>query len=201
MSSAMHGSEQEMARVARAKLGARPSYRVLIGGLGMGFTCRAALEVFGDDSYITVAELLPALIGYNQGVLGPLANHPLRDPRVELFEGDVREQLDTGRWDAVLIDVDNGPDAFTARGNAALYGPAGASKMAGALSPGGVLVIWSAAPSPAFEKSLSKCGLSTESRSVFARGNVQKGPRHTLVIGSAPSARAPRRPSARYRRD
>ncbi len=185
MSSATYGSEQAMASVAAEVLGERPKCRVLIGGLGMGFTCRAALDTFGADAEVTVAELLPALIDYNIGSLGPLADHPLQDARTRLLEGDVRIALEVGGWDVILMDVDNGPEAFTRRGNAGLYEPEGIALMTRALTAGGVVVVWSATSSPRFEGKLKRAGLRVESRRVYARGNANKGPKHTLFVGQS----------------
>lgn len=181
MSSAAYGSEQAMARVAFEAIGERPRPRILVGGLGMGFTLRAALDVFGKKAQVTVAELLPALVRYNLGVLGALAKHPLSDNRTTLFEGDVRVPLAEGGWDAVLMDVDNGPDAFTTGDNATLYGDAGARLMAGSLAPGGVLVVWSAYPSRSFERTLRRAGLRCETRRVRAREG-SKGSKHVLFV-------------------
>jgi spermidine synthase len=183
MSSAAHGSEEAMARVAAEALGARPGARVLVGGLGLGFTLRAALDAF-PDATVTVAELLPPLVGYNRGALADLARRPLDDPRVRLFEGDVRVPLGAGGWDAVLLDVDNGPEAFTTSANASLYDDAGAALLARALAPGGVLVVWSAGPSPAFERRLRRAGLACDTRR--ARARDRKGATHTLFVARAP---------------
>jgi spermidine synthase len=182
MSSRTYGSEQEMARVAAERLGARVKPRVLIGGLGMGFTLRAALDSFGPDAEVTVAELLPPLIDYNRGVLADGAGRPLEDRRVSLFEGDVRKPLGRAGWDVVLLDVDNGPDAFTAQGNKSLYGDRGVALMAGALNPGGVLVVWSAYPDKAFERRLRRVGLHCNALTVRARGAIKKGAKHTLFV-------------------
>lgn len=189
MSSATSGSEREMARIAAEALGNRPRLRVLIGGLGMGFTCRAALDTFPPTAQITVAELFPAIIELHQGVLAPLAEHPLRSERVVVEEVDVREPVDRGGWDAILLDVDNGPDAFTVRSNAGLYSQEGVNRLARALKPDGILVVWSAAPSPPFLKAMKKSGLHADALRVFARRDVQKGGRHTLFVGRVKSAR------------
>jgi len=186
MSSQTRGSERAMAHVGAELLGDRARARVLVGGLGMGFTCRAALDAFRDDAAITVAELLPAVVKFNEGTLGPLAGHPLRDRRVEIFAGDVREALRRSRWDAILLDVDNSPDAFTVESNARLYDRAGVRCLAEALRPGGVLVVWSAEASPRFESALRRAGLRAKSRRVFARDDVRKGPKHVLITGQAP---------------
>lgn len=185
MSSATSGSEQEMARAAADAVGPGPERRVLIGGLGMGFTCRAALDAFDDDAEIVVAELLPTIVELHRSHLGALAGRPLEQARVSLRTSDVREALAQGGWHAVLMDVDNGPDAFTVRSNASLYGREGAALLAGALAPHGVVVVWSAAPSPRFEQILAATGLDVEARAVYARGDARRGSRHTLFIGKA----------------
>jgi spermidine synthase len=185
MSSSVFGSEREMAIVARRMLADRPSCKVLIGGLGMGYTCRSALDEFGPDAAITVAELRPQVVAYNRGPLGPLADHPLRDPRMTLFEGNVKKQFTPGTWDAILIDVDNGPDDKSTRSNNPLYGIKGASLMAHALAPGGVLVVWSVDSSRPFEGAMRSAGLTVETQRVYARTEARKGPKHTLFIGRA----------------
>jgi len=186
MTSATYGSEQAMASIAAEALGERPRARVLVGGLGMGFTVRAALDSFQRDARITVAELLPPLVGYNRGVLGHLADHPLRSRRVRLFQGDVRIQLQKGGWDAILMDVDNGPDALTSPDNASLYGDDGVALMARSLTRGGLLVVWSAYPDRRFAARLRRADLRCETRRVHARGAIRKGPRHTLFIAQSP---------------
>jgi spermidine synthase len=186
MSSACHGSERAMASVAAELLGEIDDARVLVGGLGMGHTLRAALDVFGRRAKITVAELLPAVILYNQGVLGPLAGHPLRDRRVTLFEGDVRVALEQGPWDAILLDVDNGPDAMVVGDNAALYGDGGSARLAATLRPGGVAIVWAGYPSRAYERTLRAAGLEVETRRVRARWPLAKGAKHVLFVGRRP---------------
>ena len=185
MTSAAHGSERALATWAAEALGPRSSPRVLVGGLGMGFTLRAALVSFGKEAHITVAELLPQIIAYNRGELGEVAGRPLADRRVLLFEGDVRVPLTKGGWDAVLLDVDNGPDPFTASGNAGLYDDAGVSMLRRALTPGGVLAVWSAYPCRPFEKRLRRAGLRCKTRQCFARGEVRKGAKHTLFLAQS----------------
>ncbi len=181
MSSAEFGSEQAMATVAAERVGRRAGARVLVGGLGMGFTLRAALECFGPRARVVVAELMPAVVRFNRGELGTLAERPLDDPRVTLIEADVREPLSRGGWDAVLLDVDNGPEAFTVPSNVGLYTREGVRNMVDALSPGGVIVVWSAFPSQAFERDVRRLGVAIESRHVRARASG-KGPRHTLFV-------------------
>jgi len=185
MSSASYGSEQAMATVAHELLGKRANCKVLVGGLGMGFTCRAALDEFGADAEVTVAELLPSVVGHNHGPLGTLADHPLLDERTRLFDGDVRELLTRGAWDAILIDVDDGPDARTTPANKALFSHKGIARLARALRRTGVLVVWSAYASPAFEATLRRTDLAVETRRVYARAPARKGPKHTLFIGRA----------------
>jgi spermidine synthase len=191
MSSATFGSEQAMARIAHEMLGDRPKPRVLVGGLGMGFTLRAVLDEFGPALRVTVAELLPALVRYSREVLGHLAKHPLRDRRVRLYEGDVRVAIDEGGWDAILLDVDNGPEALTTRSNASLYGHAALERMRKSLKLGGVLVVWSAFASRDFESRLRRAGFASEVHRVRARGEIRKGATHTLFTARAPR-RAPR---------
>jgi spermidine synthase len=181
MSSSMYGSEQAMAAVAAEKVGQRSCPRVLVGGLGMGFTLRAALDKFGAEAEVTVAELMPAVVRYNRGELGALTDHPLQDPRVTLFEGDVRGALSDGGWDAVLMDVDNGPEAFTVPSNEGLYSSAGVQMTVESLAPGGVLIIWSAFRSRTFERLVEGLGLTIDTRRVRAR-ETGKGPFHTLFV-------------------
>ncbi len=186
MSSAVSGSEAQLAAIAAEHLPGRARPRVLVGGLGMGFTLRAALDRFGADAEITVAELLPDIVRYNRGPLAHLAAAPLDDPRVRLVEGDVREPIQAGGWDAILLDVDNGPDPLTAPSNASLYSDAGVRRLAAGLRSGGVAAIWSLSPDDAFLRRLQRAGLQAEARRVFAREGVKKGPRHTIFVAVRP---------------
>lgn len=186
MSSGAFGSEKAMATVARELLGGRQRCKVLVGGLGMGYTCRAVLEEFGPDARVTVAELLPSIVAYNRGPLGPLADHPLDDSRVQLFEGNVRDAIAKGGWDAILMDVDDGPDPRVTPSNKTLYSRNGVARMARALAPGGVLIVWSSYASKPFEVALSRTGLAVEARRVWARTEARRGSKHTLFIGRAP---------------
>jgi spermidine synthase len=197
MSSAAHGSEEAMAGVAFDAIRGRRAPRVLIGGLGMCYTLRGALDTFDRDARITVAEILPQLVEHNRGVLAHLANHALSDERVTVFEGDVRIPLEEGGWDVVLMDVDNGPHAFTTRGNSALYGDIGVRRMADALTPGGALVVWSAYPSRAFERRLRRAGLDCEVRKVSARSAGGKGGSHFLFIATSRHGARRRRANTR----
>jgi spermidine synthase len=185
MSSRMHGSEEALAALAceRARGLAAPS--VLIGGLGMGFTVRAALDLLPAGASVTVAELQPAVADWNRGPLGPLAGQPLRDRRVRLETRDVSLVIreSTHRFDAIILDVDNGPDAFTTSANARLYGDAGLASIRTALKPGGALAVWSAWEDRKFEQRLRYGGFSVRTERVRARLK-QGGPRHTIFLGT-----------------
>jgi spermidine synthase len=184
MSSRMHGSEEALAALGCRWARTLKAPCVLVGGLGMGFTLRATLDLLPQDATVVVAELLPAVVEWNRGVLGPLANHPLRDRRVSVDVGDVGGTLrtSTARFDAVLLDVDNGPDAFTASDNAGLYTDAGLAAIRAALKSGGVLAIWSAWEDRKFEQRLRYNAFTVEVERV--RGRLKKGgPRHTIFVG------------------
>jgi spermidine synthase len=188
MSSRMHGSEAALATFGCAKVPGRAP-RVLIGGLGMGFTLRATLDLLPADAQLLVAELLPAIVEWNRGPLGSLANHPLKDRRVTLDVEDVAAVMRRHRstFDAILLDVDNGPDAFTATGNASLYGDAGLAAIRDALQPGGTVAVWSAWEDKKFEQRLRYAGFTVHVERVRARLK-QGGPRHTIFLGKAPAA-------------
>jgi len=196
MSSRMRGSEEAMASFARQELPDVLSPRVLVGGLGMGFTLRATLDTMGPKADVHVAELLPAIVEFNRGALAELAGRPLDDPRVTLVAGDVRACIDGGGWDAILLDVDNGPAAFTLRDNDRLYSQEGVERLAGALSPGGVVVVWSVSASPPFLDRLRRSGLRVRAVRVHARWPDRKGPRHTLFLGIRPRHGRLGRPAA-----
>jgi spermidine synthase len=181
MNSRMHGSEEAMVELACAGLG--PAPRVLIGGLGMGFTLAAACALLGQEAQITVAELSDAVLRWNHGVVGELARRPLEDPRVHVALGDVREQI-KGQWDAILLDVDNGPGGLTQESNGWLSGRAGLAKMHRVLSPRGILAVWSAHPDEAFSRRLRQAGFKPAAHTVRARANG-KGPRHTIWVARA----------------
>jgi len=184
MSSRMHGSEEALAMFACRRARTLEAPCVLIGGLGMGFTLRAALDLLPPAATVVVAELQPAVAEWNRGPLGPLAGHPLHDRRVTLDERDVAATLQTskGRFDAILLDVDNGPDAFTTSTNARLYGDASLAAIRAALTPGGVLAVWSAWEDRKFEQRLRYGGFAVTVERVRAR--LEKGgPRHTIFLG------------------
>ena len=184
MSSRMHGSEEALATAACRHLKNAEAPRVLIGGLGMGFTLAAALQELPGDAVITVAELLPAVVEWNRGELGVCAGRPLNDRRVKVAVADVGDVIRRGReqFDAIMLDVDNGPAAFTTADNSGLYDNAGVEACARALRPGGVLAVWSAWEDRKFEQRLAVYGFDVRVERVRARLKAG-GPRHTLFIG------------------
>lgn len=183
MASTAHGSEEALADLACAALAGRAAVRVLVGGLGMGFTLAAVLRALPADGHVTVAELVPAVVEWNRGALAPLAGRPLDDARVTVHLGDVAAAYGAaGTWDAILLDVDNGPGGFTRGGNDALYSADGLAAAHAALAPGGVLAVWSVAPDDAFTHRLRRAGFVPEERTVRAR--AARGGRHTLWIAT-----------------
>jgi spermidine synthase len=184
MSSRMHGSEEALATLGCRALRARERPAVLIGGLGMGFTLRATLDLLPEDATVVVAELVPAVVEWNRGPLGPLAGRPLSDRRVQVAAGDVADVLraSPGRFDAILLDVDNGPAAFTATTNDRLYDNSGVAAARAALAEGGVLAVWSAWDDRKFEQRLRHAGFRVQVERVRAR-LAKGGPRHTIFLG------------------
>ena len=187
MSSRMSGSEEALATMTCERLRSPKAASLLIGGYGMGFTLRAALGVLGPDAKIAVAELVPGIIEWARGPMAELAAGCLDDPRVELVLGDVSKAIGaaTRRYDAILLDVDNGPDGLTREANEGLYSAAGLATAKAALRPGGILAIWSAAPDARFTRRLSAAGFQVEEVGVRARSNG-KGPRHVIWFARAP---------------
>jgi spermidine synthase len=185
MSSRMHGSEEALATLACERARALEDPCVLVGGLGMGFTLRAALNVLPSGATVIVAELVPAVVEWNRGPLAALAERPLEDRRVKVFEGDVLDALrgNPARLDAVILDVDNGPAAFTDSSNAALYTNEGIATAREALRDKGVLAVWSAWDDRKFEQRLRYAGFTFKVTRVRARLK-QGGPRHTLFLAS-----------------
>jgi spermidine synthase len=184
MSSRMHGSEEALATLACRRARTLEEPCVLVGGLGMGFTLRATLDLLPPAATVVVAELIPAVVEWNRGPLGPLAAHPLKDKRVRLDVSDVAITLRSspGRFDAILLDVDNGPDAFTASRNAGLYNDQGLATIRAALKEEGVLAVWSAWEDRKFEQRLRYAAFTVEVERV--RGRLKKGgPRHTIFLG------------------
>jgi spermidine synthase len=164
MSTRRHHSEDVLAELVCAPLAEREGARVLIGGLGLGFTLRAALRWLADDARVVVAEIVEEVIRWNRNPDYALASDALRDPRVDLRHDDVANILRANGdgFDAIMLDVDNGADPLTTRGNAGLYRAQGIRRAAAALRPGGRLTYWSAEPDAAFEKALRAAGLTVE---------------------------------------
>ena len=181
MSSRMSGSEEALATMTIERLRGRPAPHLLIGGYGMGFTLRAALGALGRDAKVTVAELVPKIIDWARGPMAALTAGCLDDPRVHLRIGDVGDAIDAGRgnYDAILLDVDNGPDGLTRAGNDGLYSHPGLAAAKAALKPGGILAIWSAGEDKAFARRLGSAGFGVEEVAIRARANG-KGPRHII---------------------
>ena len=189
MSTRMQYSEEQLAELTIDRM-TGPSPNMLIGGYGMGFTLRAALARLGPDARVVVAELVPKIIEWAKG---PMAHHTgdcLSDPRLSLEVTDVADPIGEAadgmrpQFDAILLDVDNGPDGLVRPENDKLYSPRMLRQMGEALAPGGVLSIWSAAKDPRFTRRLEKNGFDVEVREVRARPN-NKGPRHTIWFASA----------------
>jgi spermidine synthase len=181
MSSRMSGSEEALATMTCTRLGPRKAPHLLIGGYGMGFTLRAALGQLGKDARLTVAELVPEIIDWARGPMAALAANCLDDPRVTLRQRDVAAEITegAGRYDAILLDVDNGPDGLVRLANDRLYTSTGLRLAKAALRPGGVLAIWSAAPDANFVRRLGNAGFRVEEVVVKA-GQNGKGPRHII---------------------
>ena len=187
MSSRMHSSEEALATLGcqRARTTERPS--VLIGGLGMGFTLRAALDVLPKRATVVVAELVPAVVEWNRGPLGPLAGHALSDERVRVEIGDVANTLNLARahFDAIILDVDNGAADFTTPRNATLYDSQGLAATHRALKPGGNFAVWAVKHDPTFEQRLRAAKF--EPRIHYVRGHTKKrGPRHIIYLSHKP---------------
>lgn len=180
MSSRMSGSEEALADMTCDRLNAAAPH-LLIGGYGMGFTLRAALAKLGAEARITVAELVPEIIDWARGPMTELAAGCLDDVRVDLVMADVADVISgaTRRYDAILLDVDNGPDGLVRAGNDRIYSSAGLAHAKAALRPGGVLAIWSAAPDARFVRRLTGAGFAVDEVAVRARSNG-KGPRHII---------------------
>lgn len=190
MGTRMQFSEEQLAALTLERIRA-PRPRVLVGGYGLGFTFRAALAGLPAGGSVTVAEVVPEIIDWARGQLAHLTGDTLGDPRGEVILADVAALIDdavdgtVARYDAILLDVDNGPDGIVRDGNERLYTRTGIARARDALNPGGVLAVWSAAPDPAFSRRLRDAGFQVEERTVRARpGN--KGPRHTIWFAAKP---------------
>jgi spermidine synthase len=183
MNSRLSGSEAALATLAAKQIEKVEKPHVLIGGLGMGFTLRAALGAFGSKAQIVVAELVPSVVVWARGPMAEIFGDSLDDPRVSIKETDVAEIIRTHRsaFDAVLLDVDNGPEGLTRKGNDALYSSAGLKAARTALRPGGVLAVWSSGPNPAFTKRLGGAGFEVNEVNIRATGRGG-GARHVIWI-------------------
>ena len=181
MNSRMSGSEEALAVMTIDRLRNTASPHMLIGGYGMGFTLRAALAVLPPEARVTVSELVPEIIDWARGPMAELADGCLDDPRVILVLDDVTAVIaaEAGRFDAILLDVDNGPDGLSLVANDRIYSMAGLAKAKAALKPGGIVAIWSAAPDAVFARRLRDSGFAVEEVAVRARSNG-KGPKHVI---------------------
>lgn len=186
MNSRLYNSEKVLAELGCAYLNSTDNAQVLVGGLGMGYTLAAALKAVTSNSQVTVAELIPEVVVWNQGPLGNCANNPLQDPRTKVHIGDVRELLNNRQptFDAILLDVDNGPEGLTQKGNNSIYSLQGLDNIFKTLRPKGMLAIWSAGPDEQFTVRLKKAGFKADSRVVRARPG--KGSRHTIFLARKP---------------
>ncbi len=186
MNSRLSGSEEALATLSCAKLAGRSRPVMLIGGLGMGFTLRAALSALGSDARITAAELVPAIVTWARGPMADIFAGSLDDPRVTLVEGDVGALIRAGRnsFDAILLDVDNGPEGLSRQANDALYDQPGLAAAFAALTPGGVLSVWSSAPDAGFTRRLRGAGFAVEEAPVRAHG--KRGARHVIWLATKP---------------
>ena len=184
MNSRIHGSEDALAKLACQKITEHPRARVLIGGLGMGYTVRSALNVLGAKAEVVVAELVPAVVKWNRVFLADLASSPLEDDRVTLHQANVVQMIKTARggYNAILLDVDNGPQALTRKDNDWLYSLKRLNGAFAALRPKGVLAIWSSRPDQAFTRRLCKAGFELDEVKLPARGEgIGKGGAHDIV--------------------
>lgn len=184
MSSRQSGSEEALALMTIERLRDAKTAHLLIGGYGMGFTLRAALGALGPEARVDVAELVPEIIDWARGPMQHLTAGCLDDPRVRIIIGDVADAISAARYDAILLDVDNGPDGLTRAENDRLYSSRGLTAAKAALKPGGVLAIWSAWPDAAFTRRLKHAGFNVEESQVRARANG-KGARHVIWFARA----------------
>lgn len=185
MNSRVHNSEDVLAEIACAHVKKRKSPTLLVGGLGMGYTLRAALNHAQPEAKVVVAELMPAVVRWNREYLGCLANFPLHDTRVEVMEMDVGKvmQKHRGGFDAIMLDVDNGPDGFTREDNDDLYGYYGLTLAYDALKRGGIMTVWSAGTDKAFTQRLIKVGFDVREQTEYAQSG-RKGSRHHIWIAT-----------------
>jgi spermidine synthase len=181
MNSRLSGSEEALATLACRRIEAVKRPNLLIGGLGMGFTLRAALAVLGPDARITVAELVPAVIAWARGAMANVFADSLDDPRASILNADVIEVIQShpAAFDAILLDVDNGPEGLIRKANDALYNLKGLKAIRRALRPGGVLAVWSSGPNPLFSKRLRDAGFDVDEVAVRAT-TKRRGARHVI---------------------
>lgn len=191
MNSRLSGSEQALATLCCERLADRPAPKFLIGGLGMGFTLRAALGQLGPKAEVVVAELVPAVVAWAHGPMAEVFAGSLDDPRAKIREADVGAVIAEARgaWDAILLDVDNGPDGLTRASNDRLYSASGLRVAFGALRPGGILAVWSSGPDAGFAKRLKSAGFAVEEVRTRANGK-RGGARHVIWIATRPARSA-----------
>jgi spermidine synthase len=185
MNSRLSGSEEALAKLSCDRIAGRRQPKILIGGLGMGFTLRAALAELGGDAGIVVAELVPAVVAWARGPMAKVFEGCLDDPRVSIREIDVGQIIrsEASTYDAILLDVDNGPEGIVFEANDALYGMAGLHAARAALKPQGVLAVWSQGPDTGFTRRLKQAGFAVEQ--VNVRANGKRGARHVIWIATA----------------
>ena len=185
MNSRLSGSEEALATLAAKRIDKVAKPVILIGGLGMGFTLRAALATFGSKAHIVVAELVPAVVAWARGPMAEIFGDSLNDPRVTIREADVAEIIRSHRskFDAILLDVDNGPEGLTRKGNDGLYSAAGLNVARTALRPAGVLAVWSSGPNPAFAKRLRSADFDVNEINIRATGKG-RGVRHLIWMAT-----------------
>jgi spermidine synthase len=190
MNSRVRGSEEALATIACERIRSCEKPRILIGGLGMGFTLRAALAALGTDARITVAELVPVVLAWARGPMAEVFGSSLTDPRVSAREADVGDLIRSGSaaFDAILLDVDNGPEGLTRKANDALYDLEGLRAACAALRPGGVLAVWSAKLDLKFTQRLRKAGFEVDEVGVRANGS-RGGARHVIWIATRADGR------------
>ncbi|MGO8067209.1 spermidine synthase [Rhizobium leguminosarum] len=187
MNSRLSGSEEALATLSWDRIKSHSKPRILIGGLGMGFTLRAALAVLPEDAGVTVAELVPSVVAWARGPMAEVFQGCLDDPRVGIHQGDVGEAIRASKaaYDAILLDVDNGPDGLTRKSNDRLYDFAGLRAARDALRPGGVLAVWSSGPDPDFTRRLKDSGFSVDAVNTRANGK-RGGARHVIWLAVKP---------------
>ncbi len=188
MNSRSNGSERSLATLACARLEDRPKPHLLIGGFGMGFTLRAALERLGPEAKVTVCELVPAVIAWARGPMSQTSGACLTDPRLTLLEGDVGDVIGSARsgYDAILLDVDNGPEGLSRKANDRLYDHRGLLAARGALRPGGILAVWSSAPDANFTRRLNRAGYAVDEVRVRASAKG-RGAHHVIWMATVPA--------------